>query len=518
MSANRLWSVPCRGAVILLLVALAGAVAGARPARAGTVERWSTPAPRLVDPADRLQAGAMVTDVLLPEGYRGRRCWPVLYLLHGTQAGSRPAAGQWLTLAGGALRRLDIPAIVVIPGSGDSWFINDWFGGQRAPAFETWMERDIVPLARRRLHICPGRSEHSIAGLSMGGYGAIYLASQLPGYFGSAGSFSAPLSPQSPNFRRYIYPPSADYWGPAGRFYAVGHDPLALVANLRHTRVFVGVGNGRRLPGETDIPSLSTEETEYEQESIAFVRRARAAGVPVDFDPHGGQHTDLTWLRSLRDMLAWGPFRHVPAAPRDWTFSTVATTGSAWGDRFAFGAGQPTGIVQFARRGRTLTARGSGTVTITTAAGRRVSGTLPFDVRDGRLIPTPGAPAPSLRGGDAHVAAVAVSPSPGAPGESTPIGLTFTPSRPLPPGEEYQVGRISLSDTTGSCDDNVWQRVGALPAGQAATETLAPPVTATFPGRWCSGPAVFAVSAVPTGAPPTVPGTILGVARVTIQG
>ncbi len=62
------------------------------------------------------------------------------------------------------------------------------------------MLKTIVPMVGKRLHICSSRNDHAIAGLSMGGYGAIYLASQLPGYFGNAASFSGVLSPQSPDF------------------------------------------------------------------------------------------------------------------------------------------------------------------------------------------------------------------------------------------------------------------------------------------------------------------------------
>jgi pimeloyl-ACP methyl ester carboxylesterase len=150
------------------------------------------------------------------------------------------------------------------------------------------MFQNVLPLAARRLHICPGRSEHAIAGLSMGGYGAMYLAAQRPGYFGSAGSFSGPLASESPNFHLFE-PAHKQLWGPDGRFYAVAHDPSALVSNLRDTRLFVADGDGTPSPGETDVASLRTEEAEFEQESAAFVARARAAGDDVTFDVHSGR-------------------------------------------------------------------------------------------------------------------------------------------------------------------------------------------------------------------------------------
>ena len=503
-------------AVLLAVLAAFGLTPSAR---ASTVQTWSTPGPGLIDAAQTpAQAGRLVTHVVLPTGYAHRGCWPVLYLLHGTQAGDDPVARQWLQLDHGALARMHIPAIVVLPGSGDSWYVNDWFGGARRPAFETWMLRDVIPRVAQRLHVCLGRSEHSIAGLSMGGYGAVYLASQLPGYFGSAGSFSGPLGPDSPNFHLFSPDTTSTVWGPLGRFYAVAHDPTALVANLRHTRVFVATGDGTPIPGEIDVASLRTEETEYEQESAEFVDRARRAGVAVTSEVHGGEHSDLTWVQSLRDMLAWNPWSRVLADPSRWDYATASTSGSAWGYRFAFSA-PPTRVEQLQRVGGLLRVRGGGTAQITTPSGETVTAQVPFDLRHGRATPAPGARAPALHGSRRRVKPVSLSLTPAAPEPRTPIVLRFTtPVHGLPAGDDYQVGRIALSDTTGSCDDDEYLRLGRPAPGGPVTATLSPPADATFPNTWCSGRALFALSEVRRSAPANLPGTFLGFARITISG
>ena len=84
----------------------------------------------------------------------------------------------------------------------------------------------------------------------MGGYGAAFYASQRPGYFGIAAALSARLSLRD----RFLYiPGQLDYvlGDPMEqRFYWTGHDPLALVGNLRWTRMYVSAGDGRALPGE----------------------------------------------------------------------------------------------------------------------------------------------------------------------------------------------------------------------------------------------------------------------------
>ncbi len=43
--------------------------------------------------------GKLVTNVVLPTGYKSRKCWPVLYLLHGTAGPpTNEAPLQWLQL------------------------------------------------------------------------------------------------------------------------------------------------------------------------------------------------------------------------------------------------------------------------------------------------------------------------------------------------------------------------------------------------------------------------------------
>ncbi len=50
------------------------------------------------------------------------------------------------------------------------------------------------------LRIAPGRANHAIGGLSMGGYGSLIATAQLPTYFGNALSFSGLLDNQDFTF------------------------------------------------------------------------------------------------------------------------------------------------------------------------------------------------------------------------------------------------------------------------------------------------------------------------------
>jgi S-formylglutathione hydrolase FrmB len=506
-----------RGLMLLLVGGIA--LANVASASAVTVRQWDTPGGKYINRVDEtaldLVNGKLVTNVVLPTGYSSRKCWPVLYLLHGTADGPAPVSLQWLQINNGELLKMKIPAILVIPGSGDSWWINDWWHGYRHPAWESWLLQDIVPMVGRRLHVCPGRSEHSIAGLSMGGYGAIYLASQRPDYFGSAGSFSGVLSPESPTFLQ-IFPTFTTTWGPADHFYAIGHDPLALVDNLQHTRVFVGVGNGVPTAGEGDDVTAEFEEAEFHQEDTSFVAKARAAHVSVKYDQHAGIHTALNWLESLTHMLQWKPFKPIVQNPSSWKFFTVETSGTAWDYGFAFSRyAPPKQLIEFSLAHGTFAARGGGIVTITPPHGKAMTGRIPFDIRNGKLIELAHAPKPQTTGGYEKLARVHPEVIEAARTSTAPLRVSFKTEQALPRGQEYEVGLASLS-AGSNCDDTTALRVSQPGKGKVVTVTLTPPSTATVPNTWCAGPAYVGVLAIPVGAPADEYGAIVGYASTSL--
>jgi S-formylglutathione hydrolase FrmB len=500
-----------------LLLGLSILIVVVSSAQAVTVHQWVTPGRQYINRKTfsnhDLVKGKLVTNVVLPTGYAARKCWPVLYLLHGTADSPAPVSLQWLQIDNGELLKMKIPAILVIPGSGDSWWVNNWWNGYRHPAWESWLLQDIVPLVAHRLHVCPGRSEHAIAGLSMGGYGAMYLATQRPDYFGSAGSFSGVLDPESPNFQE-IFPTFPTYWGPVNKFYAIGHDPLALVNNLKHTRIFVGVGNGVPSAGEETSLVGNVEEAEFDQESIAFADRARSAGLSVKFDQYTGTHTALTWLKGLTGMLAWNPFKSVVANPSSWKFATVETAGTAWGYQFNFGRySPPRAVAQFSLSHGVFAARGAGQLSVTLPDGKRLTGKLPFNISDGTLHKVAHAPLPHLVGGyqkihlvNLHVVKQAASPT-------SPFTVSFVTTQALPRSEEYQVGTEEIG--TGTCQDASFIRISQPAKGKLVTATVSPLASATTPGTWCGGTQYAAVTLVPNPSPPLT-GTIIGYTPITL--
>jgi S-formylglutathione hydrolase FrmB len=227
---------------------------------------------------------------VVPDSYNKAKCSPVLYLLHGTGSDLHPGSIEWFT--GGHIDQASVPAITVVPGGGPSWWIDQWSNTARRPAWESWFWNTVMPAVNKRFNICPQRSQHTVAGLSMGGYGALYLASQRPGYFGSAASFSGVISLHRPEWTSYSR--FRQLWGDPYGFYALAHDPTTLVPNLKNTRVLIDSGNGDTIGNEALDPSKRLEELEFTARGPGSTSPTRSTPASTR-GPTGSSATRTSW-------------------------------------------------------------------------------------------------------------------------------------------------------------------------------------------------------------------------------
>jgi S-formylglutathione hydrolase FrmB len=373
--------------------ALVAVLLAAAPAQASKLVTLTTTS-RFVDPAKEQFNGpppdaperpnALRVNVLLPDGYTAKKRWPVLYLLHGHGDAydywANPKRGDIANIAKG------FPGVIVMPEGARGWYANWWKDGARSPGWESYHLGELTQLVERRYRIRAGRRWHAVAGLSMGGLGAMFYASQRPGYFGSVASFSGVL-----NLLRPEWPQGMDTQGEshrdvygdpsAQRFYWVGHSPTQLVDNLRHTRVYVTVGNGvPGSPGDVSNYFGAIAEAELNRHGDDFAAAAQAAGVDLTYRPRGGIHDWPYWREHMADALSWGFFEPVAESPKTWRFSTVQRFSSAWGLRILFPEA-PGELATFERDGKVLRATGSGLVRIRGPRGGRLVRELPFEAR-----------------------------------------------------------------------------------------------------------------------------------------
>jgi S-formylglutathione hydrolase FrmB len=323
-----------------------------------------------VDPAQvtfNERRSALKVNVLLPDGFDeqpGRR-WPVMYLLHGVGDGF----DTWAVKGQVAKEAAGFPGIIVMPEGARGFYLDWWKDG--GPRWERYLLDELVPLVERRFPIRAGRRWHAIAGVSMGGLGAAYLAGQKPGYFGSAAVFSGFVDPNRPEvhtFFQAIVPEAsfADVWGPPDGYYARIHSPAQTPGNLKHTRVWVTAGDGVTEPAARDSVQAVAVGGAAESVVIApqvkrFVDGLNQVGASVTWVPHHGVHEwAFYWRRALREAIAWDVFAPVATAPRRWETVTASDRGELWGLTYRFPS-RPANAVTFARDGGTLRIDGPAT-------------------------------------------------------------------------------------------------------------------------------------------------------------
>lgn len=132
--------------------------------------------------------------VLLPPGYDTNTAqrYPVLYFLHGIGENE-----QALLNAGGLLLVQDLrdqnqigDFLIVTPAAGRTFYINSRDGKVR---YEDFFIREFIPYIESHYRIRAGRRSRGIAGVSMGGYGAMRFAFRYPQIFGAASANSPAL-------------------------------------------------------------------------------------------------------------------------------------------------------------------------------------------------------------------------------------------------------------------------------------------------------------------------------------
>jgi S-formylglutathione hydrolase FrmB len=125
-------------------------------------------------------------NVILPPGYRaaGTTRYPVLYLLHGW-AGHYT---DWITRTQIADYAAQYHLIVVMPEGNNSWYVDS--GGVATDKYETYILTELIPDVDKRFRTIQARYGRAVAGLSMGGYGAIKYGLKYPATFEFAASIS----------------------------------------------------------------------------------------------------------------------------------------------------------------------------------------------------------------------------------------------------------------------------------------------------------------------------------------
>ncbi|WP_297089642.1 alpha/beta hydrolase family protein [uncultured Draconibacterium sp.] len=130
--------------------------------------------------------------VYLPPDYESsNRSYPVLYLLHGYSDDETGwiQFGEANSIADRGIVAGDFPpCIIVMPDGKVSWYVNSADGKDR---WEDMFIQEFIPFVEQKYRIRQKKEFRAIAGLSMGGNGALLLAMKHTDLFSSCVAMSA---------------------------------------------------------------------------------------------------------------------------------------------------------------------------------------------------------------------------------------------------------------------------------------------------------------------------------------
>lgn len=230
----------------------------------------------------------MPYDVVLPAGYAtSKERYPVLYLLHGWQGDQT----NWVKLTHLVEDASAYQLIIVTPRADNSWYVNSAKrpGERYADSIEVDLPTEIdanfrtIALPRAR----------AIAGLSMGGYGALLLTMRHPAAFAFAASISGAFSAPSgiEGTLPALKPSIDDAFGPASSRTRSDNNLDALIASddpAAQPYLFIECG--------THDPLLSSNRR--------VVAELSDRGMAYEYHEYPGAHTWGFWDHALPQMLA----------------------------------------------------------------------------------------------------------------------------------------------------------------------------------------------------------------------
>lgn len=233
--------------------------------------------------------------VLLPEGAAVRPAarsgaapgHPTLYLLHGLSDDDT----VWVRRT--ALERYVEPLglAVVMPQAHRSFYMDE----TRGVRYWTFLSEELPAVAQGFFRLSQRREDTFVAGLSMGGYGAMKWALRHPGRFAAAASLSGALdlaelqrtrAPELGDVDRRVF----DGVSVAG----TPDDLLALVAAADPATV-------------PDLLVTCGDDDDLYADNLRFAARAQARGLPLTTRFGPGAHDWEYWDATIRTVLDWLP-------------------------------------------------------------------------------------------------------------------------------------------------------------------------------------------------------------------
>jgi putative tributyrin esterase len=241
-------------------------------------------------------------NVILPPDYRQSKTtrYPVLYLLHGW-AGHYT---DWATRTNVADYAAQYRIVVVMPEGNNSWYVDGapikMASGTERPGdkYESYILQELLPDVDKRYRTIQSRHARGIAGLSMGGYGAIKFGLKYPSTFAFAGSMSGALAAatwteEEMKNVKAVYDSLPPVFGPTGSEVRKANDVFQITQGLSASRIAA-------------MPyfylDAGTEDFFFEG-SHRFAELLRAKKIPHEYRELPGDHSWQYWDQQVKEVL-----------------------------------------------------------------------------------------------------------------------------------------------------------------------------------------------------------------------
>jgi enterochelin esterase-like enzyme len=231
--------------------------------------------------------------VYLPDGYETSNLkYPVLYLLHGhgQDLYAWVNFGHIQPTADALIARGEMPpAIIVMPDAGMTWFVD------RKEKMETAVIQDLLGDVQRTFRVIDDRKGRVIAGLSMGGYGALRFVLKYPEMFAAAGLLSPaiydPEPPQGSGARK------------AGVFGAQEFD-VQVWKELNYPALWDAFA-AKKIAVPMYINSGDDDDFFIEAEATRLYSWLRKNGQPAELRIVDGPHRWPVWESTIGDAMRY---------------------------------------------------------------------------------------------------------------------------------------------------------------------------------------------------------------------
>jgi S-formylglutathione hydrolase FrmB len=233
-------------------------------------------------------------NALLPVGYaESNNRYPVLYLLHGLFG----RYDDWVTRTNLAEYAAHYDVIIITPEGHDNWYTDS--AGVATDKYESYFIRELISDVDARFRTIKDRRARGVAGLSMGGYGALKYGLKHPEQFTFAASLSGALDPalrtdDNPGFAWDILRPSINaVFGPRSSQTRMANDLHQIARGLSASQI-------------ASLPYLYFDcgledgflGTNRELADILLLKK-----IPHQFRQLPGAHTWAYWDQQVREIL-----------------------------------------------------------------------------------------------------------------------------------------------------------------------------------------------------------------------